>query len=104
MEEDTKAQSKDKPTRLLAEKVGDRRPKGWPRARDDGTRVDVPDIKSRVPVSTELLNSDELAKVAAHCNERKTSAKACSVGFLFVKTPDALRAAFDNSFQPQLDR
>lgn len=35
--------------------------------------------KGRIPISKELLESEDLDAVAQHCNMRKTSAKACSV-------------------------
>ena len=75
--DDTK--QRPEPARLLAKKVKAAKGKRGVQPKESDTPVNVPDITSRVPVSRQLLDSDNLAKVAAHCNERKTSAKACSV-------------------------
>lgn len=41
--------------------------------------------EGRIPVSIQPLDSNDLSKVAAHCNERKTAAKACSVSLMTLK-------------------
>ena len=40
-----------------------------------------------LPVSTEILDSENLAVLATHCNERKYSAKLCSVSFTAFQAP-----------------
>ena len=68
------------PARLFAKKKSARGMKGTKTVRQPNERCE-----GRVPVSTQPLDSDNLSTVAAHCNERKTAAKACSVSFKAAK-------------------
>lgn len=65
------------PARLLAKKVSKKEG-----VRKGNKRDEQAAVRGRIPVSTEPLDSSNLTRVAAHCNERKTCAKACSVSNL----------------------
>ena len=66
--------SRREPARLIAKKVNSR---GGGRNRETPNRQ--PRQYGGIPVSQESLDSNDLSTVAAHCNERKTCAKTCSV-------------------------